>query len=81
MSIDNTAHLILNRNEDENIESRVNGYYVHLRDLKAMANLWLTAQDVLPKLRKCWSQNADDAHFDSEAFELIGKLREALEKE
>lgn len=39
--IDHTANLILNRNEDESVESRVNGYYVHLRHLKAMATLWL----------------------------------------
>lgn len=49
--------------------------------LDAMAKLWLTAQDVLPKLKGCWSQTANDFHFDQEAFKLIRKLRQALEKE
>lgn len=89
MSIDNTAHLILGLPDKGKFVHRemiweagwIDTNIATYADLKAIANLWLTAQDVLPTLRKCWSQNADDAHFDSEAFELIGKLREALEKE
>lgn len=69
---------------DENAQ-RIVDEYPHLiqpneHNLR-MANLWLTAQDVLPKLKGCWSQTANDFHFDQEAFKLIRKLREALEKE
>ena len=73
MSIDNTAHLILNRNEDENIESRVNGYYVHLRDMKAMANLWLMRDEIVKSL-------TNDPDYRQEVYALRRKI-EALEKE
>jgi len=47
--IDHTANLILNRTEDT--ESRVNGYYVHLRHLKAMAGLWKLRKTILAHLK------------------------------
>jgi len=76
--IDHTANLILNRTEDT--ESRVNGYYVHLRHLKAMAGFWRMRKEIVNVLLDLTDLADDELGKDVDSIKAFIKQIKALEE-